>query len=397
MKIMATKETLHYPQKLDRTALDKLSTHNHAPCLTIMMPTHGTPPEREGDPLVFKNLVNELKEKMENNGYKNQVEWLSPLETVFRDRDFWNHQERGLAIYISADMVKSFRLPVVLPALTIVSDTFHIKPLYRYFQRNDRFQVLVLNLDGVRLFEGNKFKMTELDLAGKVPMTMKEALGSDLDEAHFNTAFATGKGSNKQANQATGNVVHGYMEKSQEKDNDNERFFRVIDQKVAEHFSVTSGLPLILAALPEHHALFQKVSKNNSLQEHGVEMDASNLSGDELKTKVWDAYYPQYQKNIKQILADQQLAASQGMSHTLLDDIARDAIDGKIDTLLLEENRIIKGRILEDERRVEYASSGVDDVLDDLSALVIQQNGNVVLLPANQMPEGNGAVSINRY
>ena len=48
-------------------------------------------------------------------------------------------------------------------------------------------------------------------------------------------------------------------------DLDAERFFRAVDRAVLEHHSRPSGLPLILAALPEHHSLFRPLSENSFL------------------------------------------------------------------------------------------------------------------------------------
>lgn len=399
MALEDTEHTIFEPNTLNSEALRELTGFSATPCLTLMMPTHRMPPERETDPLQFKNLVSELEEKMVQNGFEDHVQLLEELEQVYVDRDFWNHQRAGLAVFMSPGVFRSFRVPVELPALTIVSDTFHVKPLYRYFQERDRFQVLVLNRDDVKLFEGNRFHLDEVPLEGKVPLSMKAALGAELTDDHYNagTASPSESGNRMDGNVVTGTTMHGYMEKSQEQDNDTIRFFRVIDRAIDEHFSSPTGLPLVLAALPENQAVFHEVSKNPSLQKKGLEMDASNLSADELREKVWEVYYPQYQKNLQALLERQGLAASQHMSQTLLEDIALDAIDGKIDVLLVEEGRIIKGRVLEDERRIEYAESGVDDLIDDLSAIVIEKGGRVVILREDKMPHDSGAVSINRY
>lgn len=383
--------------KLDRKLIYELLRQRDYPCFTVMMPTHRIPPEREADPLQFKNLISELEGKIRVNGLDKQLHLISQLHEVEQDRDFWNHQDAGLAVFVNPSYLKVVKVPVPLPALTVISDTFHVKPLYRYYQESGRFQVLVVGQDHVRLFEGDKFWLRELDLSGKVPGSMEEALGSELTDDHYNTASATGKGTNKQANQGTGHVIHGYMEKSQEKEIDASRFFRIIDEQILEHFSKPSGLPLILATLPEHRSLFREQSKNPLLMQHGIEGDVSHLSADELKAKAWEVYAIDHQEQIRSILDRQQLAESRNMSHSLLEDVALDAIDGKIDILLVEENRMIKGRILEERRQIEYLPSGVDDVLDDLSAMVIEKSGRVILLPAEQMPHGGGAVSINRY
>ncbi|HZH54192.1 MAG TPA: hypothetical protein VFD72_00940 [Sphingobacteriaceae bacterium] len=390
-------ETFRNAVKLDRNLIYELIEQKNHPCFTLMMPTHGVPPERDNDPLQFKNLVSELEAKIKANGLDKHLNMISKLHSVEEDRDFWNHQSQGLAVFIHPEYLKVVRVQVPLPALTIVSDTFHVKPLYRYYQESGRFQVLVLGQDHVQLYEGNRYKLEEVDLEGKVPVSMKEGLGHELTDDHYNTATASGKGTNKQANQGTGHVVHGYMEISQEKDNDIRRFFNLVDEEITLHFSRPSGLPLILAALPENEAYFREVSKNEYLIPTGISGDVRFLDRNALKERAWEAYSVPYHQEIDEILERQALAETQHLSHSLLEDVALDAIDGKVDVLLVEEKRIIKGKVDQEHRRIEYLDSGVDDVLDDLSALVIEKSGRVILLPAEKMPHAGGAVSINRF
>lgn len=80
--------------------------------------------------------------------------------------------------------------------------------------------------------------------------------------------------------------------------------------------------------------------------------------------------------------------------------IAKDAFDGKVGVLLLEENRIIPGRIVDRDHVSmdrEGAENLIDDVLDDLAELVLCQGGDVWVMPADRMPTTTGAAAINRY
>jgi len=377
---------------LNRETLQQLAQHQEYPCVSLLMPTHRSHPENAVDPLTFKNLVKELKNQL---GQEHQL--LAPLEKLYEDRNFWNYQDSGLAIYISSHIFKVFSLPVRLPSLSIVADSFHVKPLYRYFQEQISFQLLALNQNDVRLFEGDCYSIKSVEISGKVPLTMEEALGSELTDNHLNTAFSTGNGSRKQANQGTGNVVHGYLEKSSEQQHDAERFFRAVDKSVYEHFSKPSGLPLILASLPEHQTLFRTSSKNPLLMTTGITQNAADLSPERLKELACEALAPLQEELVKDVLQRQQSAASSRKSNWELSEVIKDALDGKIDTLLLEENRIIKGRILTEERRLEYTEEGTDDILDDLAAIVIEKAGNIILLNKEDMPHTTGAVSINRF
>jgi hypothetical protein len=73
-------------------------------------------------------------------------------------------------------------------------------------------------------------------------------LGYDLTDKHTTVASYGGVG-----NQTT-NMHHGQGGKSDEADIDAEKFF-ALSQNNYDNYSSTSGLPLILAALPEHQNL----------------------------------------------------------------------------------------------------------------------------------------------
>jgi hypothetical protein len=68
---------------------------------------------------------------------------------------------------------------------------------------------------------------------------------------------------------------HGQGGKSDEADIDTEKFFFALSQKINDNYSSASGLPLILAALPEHQHLFHKVSNNLSLLPNGINVNQS--------------------------------------------------------------------------------------------------------------------------
>jgi hypothetical protein len=78
---------------------------------------------------------------------------------------------------------------------------------------------------------------------------INDALGYDLTDKHTTVASYGGVGSQ------TGGMHHGHGGKSPEEDIDTEKFF-LRRKTINDNYSGPSGLPLILAALPEHQNLF---------------------------------------------------------------------------------------------------------------------------------------------
>ncbi|PKP16449.1 MAG: hypothetical protein CVU07_06895, partial [Bacteroidetes bacterium HGW-Bacteroidetes-23] len=77
------------------------------------------------------------------------------------------------------------------------------------------------------------------------------------------------------------------------------------------------------------------------------------------------------------------------------------AVEGRIDTLLIEADRIIAKRITNLEtgntQNKDLKNPKVDDLLDDMSELVTKMGGTIYVLPSDQMPTENGFAAILRY
>lgn len=145
-----------------------------------------------------------------------------------RDHEFWNRTLDGLAVLGGPDLFRVFTLPRPVTGLVVVADSFHTKPLRRFLQSVDRYQVLGLNRHTIRLFEGNRHALDEVELGPEVPRTITEALGGELTEPHQRVSAHGGMGQGRQL------MHHSAGGKKDEVDRDAERFFRAIDRAVLE-------------------------------------------------------------------------------------------------------------------------------------------------------------------
>jgi hypothetical protein len=242
------------------------------------------------------------------------------------------------------------------------------------------------------LFEGNRDALDEVELAQGVPRTIGEALGEELTEPHQTVASFGG---------VRGPAMkHGHGAKSDEADIDAERFFRAVDRAVLEHHSRPSELPLLLAALPEHHHLFRKVSDNPFLMAEGIDAHPDSLPIDELRDRAWGGVEPHYRARLAQLVETFGGARSAGLGADEPTQVAEAAVAGRVATLLIEADRQIPGRIDSATGALELGElthPEVDDILDDIGALVMGAGGRVVVVPAEQMPTPTGVAAIYRY
>jgi hypothetical protein len=109
-------------------------------------------------------------------------------------------------------------------------------------------------------------------------------------------------------------------------------FFSLCRKTINDNYSSTSGLPLILAALPEHQNLFHKVS-NLSLLPNGI-CKSKVYRARWISEKCLGSYGAYYNNTIKFVMTTTK------QNHMVwsdnLSEVATAAVTGKVDTLLIE-------------------------------------------------------------
>lgn len=380
---------------LTNEVLAGFSSDHEPPCLSLYQPTHRRHPENQQDPIRFRNLVKELEASLlQEYPTADTRLLLEPFEALAQDAEFWDHTLDGLAVLGGPGSFRALRIPQPVAELVVVADSFHTKPLRRFLQSVDRYQVLALSLDKIRLFEGNRHALDELELVAGVPRTIADALGGELTEPHQTVASYGGVGG------ASNRMHHGHGGKADEAELDADRFFRAVDRAVLEHYTKPSGLPLILAALPEHHHLFHQVSQNPLLVAEGIGFNPDSLPGDELRALAWQAVEPRYQARLASLREEFEQARSKDLGSDDLTQVAEASTSGRVETLLIDADRQIAGRLDGATGQVELANLSephIDDLLDDLAELVAKKGGTVLVIPAERMPSRTGLAAIYRY
>ena len=385
----------YMPMKIfTREDLKKLLSLNESPCISLYQPTHRHFPDNQQDSIRFGNLLKQLESSLMNKFQMDEVmKLMKPLHELKGNAVFWNHTLDGLALFRSENIFEVFAVQNKVEELAIVSDSFHLKPLKKYLQTADRYHVLCVDRNEIKLYEGNRNQLDEVELRSEIPRTIQEALGEELTEKHLTVATYGGvKGS--------GPNIHGHGSKKDEVGKDTERFFRIVDRAIAEHYSKPSGYPLVLAALPEYHSVFHTVSHNPMLLETGVMINAKALEREELQKRSWEVFEPKYLESIEQLVKEFALSQAKQLGTNDLKEAGRAAVASRISKLLVESDRVIPGKLVKETGAVkaeELENPEVDDLLDDLSELVLKMGGQVMVVPAEKMPSKTGLAAIYRY
>jgi hypothetical protein len=376
-------------------SLAELHSARVPPCLSLYQPTHRSHPGQVQDPILFRNLVKSLEASLRKAYPAGQIEaLLKRFATLAEDHAFWTHARDGLAVFAAEGVFQVHRLQRTVPPIAIVADSFHTTPLRRFLQSADRFQMLALSRDSLRLFEGNRDSLDEIEAGEGVPKTMADALGTDLTDPHLTVASYGGVGATR------GAMHHGHGGRKDEVDLDTEKYFRAVDRAVLARHSRPSGLPLMLAALPEHQSLFRRVSRNPFLMEAGLAANPYGIAPDSLRQRAWEVMRPQIEAREAALAQEFAEARARGRGSDDLRDIAVSAVTGRVATLLIESGRQLPGRLDGASgaiRRAELDHPQVDDLLDDLCAVVESKGGVVHVVRADRMPGVAGVAATYRH
>jgi len=375
-----------YPQ-------DLLATHA-PPCLSLYQPTHRAHPEKQQDVIRFRNLVKSLEASLlqRGNAAREVKTLLEPLQALADDHAFWNHVLQGLAVLRNPEGIRVYRVQRAVPELAIVADSFHTKPLLRIQQSADRYQVLGLTRASARLFEGNRDALTEIDTSGVLPTAGDEGAERTDPERATRVYGATS---------AEGITRHGTGGgERQFRDDERERYFRAVDRAITEHYSRPSGLPLLLAALPENHNVFRKVSDNPFLMDAALDAHPDDLSETQLRERAWEAIQPSYLARLATLLDEIHAAIARHGGSLDLADVARAAFERRVATLLIDADRRVAGtldRATGAIRLDPLADPGHADLLDDVGEQVLRTGGEVIVVPSARMPSDSGVAAAYRY
>lgn len=387
-------------RQLTSDRLTALLADHEPPCVSLYQPTHRHHPDNRQDPIRYRNLLREAEASLRRLYPTREVRPLLERFLAFaRDDHFWNHRTDGLAVLGSPGAFQVFDLQRPVEELLVVADRFHAKPLLRAAQSADRYQVLCLNRNEARLYEGNRYALDEVDMTG-LPSTITEALGEELTEPHKTVAsYGDGSGA-PHAPHGQPRMYHAHGSKKDEVEIDLVRFFRAVDRTILAHYSRPSGLPLLLAALPEYHAPFRRVSHNPYLAADGIHINADALDADRLREQAWRRVEPRYLERLAGIVEGYHAARSRGLGSGDLAEVARATAAGRVGAILVEADRHVPGRIDPAAGEIEpgdLSHPEVNDLLDDLALTVLRRRGEVVVVPAERMPTDTGVAATYRF
>lgn len=391
-----------HTERFTKEVLQSLLDVEAQPCISIYLPTHKVSSEADQDPIRLKNLLSQAETALKGQemGNLESTDLLSPIHALVDDREFWNYQSHGLAIFRTPERFEYYRLPLSFDEMVVTNNRFYVKPLLPLLSGNGRFYLLSLSQNEARLFEGTRFRMGDIELDSDTPTSLDEAMRFDDFESKLQAHTRTSpRPSSGQRNA----MYYGMEDAGDEaviKENI-KRFFRALDNGVNKQIG-EEKYPLVLAGVEYMRGLYREVASYDNILHDGVEGSPENLSHKELHDQAWPIVEPHFQEALTE--ATDSYLHLQGTdderASSSLDEIVSAAYFQRIDTLFLASGVQRWGHFDAEKNLIEThkeRESNDNDLLDFAASHTILNGGTVYVLDQAEMPGEAEIAAIFRY
>lgn len=380
---------------LDR--IKALAEQTHSPAISIYLPTHRAGPDIQQDPIRFKNLLREAERLLLDRGMgpRPVTALLEPAQSLLNEGSFWQHQYDGLAVYIAEGDFQTYRLPFTVEERAVVAQSYYIKPVLPLFTGNGHYYILAISQNEIRLFEGTRHTVGQVDLPEGTPGSLDEALQFDEPEKQLQFHTRGPQGGIRDS------MYHGHGPGDEQLKERIERYLNVVDMGVRQLLG-DQRTPLVLAGVDYLLPIYRRVSEYPHIMEGGITGNPEMLRPEELKRQAWPLVEPYFGEQVERAIEQYQALAPSGGATDKIEAAVAAAQHGRVDTLIVSVDSNVWGKFNRATGEVLHYQDGQsaeDDLaLVDFAAMqTLGNSGTVYALPQAEMPTNSPLVAIFRY
>jgi hypothetical protein len=376
-----------------RADLERLALQGTGPCVSLFLPTHRGGREVQQAPIRLKNLLRQAAEGLEANGASAPTieSLLGPLRRLLDDRLFWRYQSDGLALFSRPRWWRFFRVPLDLPELAVVADRFHVTPLLPLLAADGHFFVLALSQNRIRLLEGTRDRLEEVDLPGE-PLGGRDALQGDEVERQVQLYVADRGGVGARG------IFHGHGDVGDVQEERVLQYFRSVDRRLRE---VLAGehAPMVLGAVEHLSPLWRKTTTYPHLVDQTLPGNPEDLRSDQLHARAWPMVEPLFLRAQRDAVARYDQLAGTGLISQDPQEITGAAEDGRIETLFVSQHPAGPAAVSTtgDAAPSRDAGSAPNELVESATVTTLTKGGIVYALPAGEVPGAGSAAAVFRY
>lgn len=375
--------------------LKQLAGQQAEHAVSIYLPTHAAGEAGMEDAIRLKNLLRSAVDQLEQRGQRrgDLEALLAPAAKLATDAEFWQHRSAGLAILVAPGMFQAYRLPTAFAESITVGRRLNVKPLLAAADRGERFLLLTLSQNQVKLHEVTRAGILNLAVKG-LPANQRQALlidGADRGEqSHAGMRGNLGKQSS---------IFHGQGGEKDTAKTDVEQFFRVIDHALAPILRHETA-PLLLGGVDYLLPIFRQITGYPHLAERHLTGNCDQMTAEQLHERSWELMRPYFDRPRRHAL--DRLRELNGTDKTSLDpaSIVTAVAGGRVEVLLADPNQERRGSFDAKLGRAvscDASCAGSEDLVNLAVAEILLHGGTVFLAESRELPAQTPVAAVYRY
>ncbi len=367
--------------------------------VSLFLPTRMVGRETLQNPIMMKNLLAQARVKLDASGIPRAEAdvLLGPALDLVEDFAFWQHQDHGLAVFLSADGMKSFKLPVPVAELAVIGEGFHITPLLVLQDMKASFVVLTATADETHVYQATRFAMTAVDI-DEMPVSL-EAM--DLPPDYEAPLQSGGYGRPNTGGQNMPKTqVYGDTPEEWRKGRLTE-YARRIAASLAAHLAGRPQDVVVIAdaELGGHLAGAEALS---AVIAGFVEVNPASQDSASLHAAACEVMQPIHAKALDEALGrlDAMLARKDATVCTDPVALIAAAHAGRVDMLFVSEGASLSGKLVAEigaAMVVEDGAVGTRDLVDLAAQVSLRNGGAVTVVAPDRLPSDAVMAAILRY
>lgn len=332
--------------------------------VSLYLPTTPLTQDAQADRIALKNLAKDALAQAERAFDKRAVRAMQAhIDDLLDDDDFWAHQAHGLAVLLTPERVRTYRLAYPVEPVAEVADRFHVKPLLPALRPTSAW-VLGLSQKAVTLYEFTPAQTLHEVAVPGLPKDFSDATGRTLQRDRA------------PARRLEGDEGHKVLQT---------QFVRAVEKAVrpvVEHTQV----PLVLASTRELQAMYRSLNHYDLLADEGVDGSVENQPVDELRAAVLPVVQALRQQRVDRWVERYHQRENEQRVSTDMATIARLATQGQVESLLVDADHVQHGQVGPQGELSLAERRGADsyDVLDDIVVRVLRAGGEVLAVRLNE-------------
>ncbi|MEO6957700.1 MAG: hypothetical protein ABI137_13230 [Antricoccus sp.] len=301
---------------------------------------------------------------------------------------FWQHQDQGLALFLDAEGLRQFRVPLPLNEQVVVGPGFHLKPLLPLLTADGRFYILTMTADRVRLYAASRFTCEEVHdanlptspAADRQPAPASPVARPRAGFVGFGSVWAEGDRPTQWRESWLGDFV---------------RHTAV----AVERCLVANPQPLIMVAEAKTIGQFKKISGINALGPRlagVIEANPESLTAQQLHDVA--CALMQEHLDAPRFDAEERLGQHDPRATVVIGEVVRAPYQGRVDTIFLPEDETVWGRY---EQEIDQIITGSafeqDDLLEAAAVQTLRHGGTIHLFSETDATGPQTAAAVLRH